>query len=252
MPRQAVVGETVSHGNFAKKLSKELGRNKKKTAVLALISVIAIWFWVPLVWKWVAPEGAVDHSVAPTVEANSNQIQQPAESGAKPSPVVELNWQNLKELFESHQLMSTAELRAELASPFCADEPDQESTPSFEPEQIEEEPVEDEVVSALTPAQLGLSLSSTITGSNIRLAIINGKTARIGTTIVIPDGVTPVELTLVDILPNSVVLSSGSGLHELRRATASTSMELSMAGQFAAADGSSPDGRIIIDTPGRD
>ena len=39
---------------FARRLRREIAANPKKAGVLALLLVVAIWFWTPLMAKWFA------------------------------------------------------------------------------------------------------------------------------------------------------------------------------------------------------
>jgi hypothetical protein len=158
----------------------ELTRNPKKSAVLAVICLVAIYFWAPLIKKWTsgsdiaaAPDVAVVATLVPVVDNT-------ATSAAQADSVTKRSWQTLVRLIEQDPNMMTATLEPELRDPFVQAQPaastmaetagamGSDAAPVAPPAPALE----------LTPRQLGLLLNGTIVGPRVRLATINGKTYR--------------------------------------------------------------------------
>ena len=45
-------------GKLTKRLKKELGANPKQAAALAVVCLVGLWFWWPLLTKWLRPKAA--------------------------------------------------------------------------------------------------------------------------------------------------------------------------------------------------
>lgn len=230
----------MAQSTFTKKLVKDLGRNPKKTAVLALLCVVAIWFWVPLVWKWVKPSAdgpAAANVVTPASTAESvvtPEAQPAAESVAKPSA---LDWRNLTELFQSHQLAAAAELSAELQDPFARNETEVNTASTDDEDEAATSTPTPVLLQTPSPKELGLVLSSTATGGGVRLARINGQLCGVGTVLEIAlDGV-KLEYEIVEIAADGVMLLSSGKLFELERQADKTTIQLGAAGQRVVLDG---------------
>lgn len=174
---------------LGKVVQKELLRSPKKTAVLASISLVAIYFWVPLVWKWLSPTSS-DASVA--ARSSPAGVTVPpniaaAQTGARSNDNVvgrntrRYDWRDLLQWMEHDPQMSPARLSDDVRNPFQATgrpsigaatqvmlPDDGDSTQ----EMTNQPPLE------YSPQQLGLRLSSTLIGARGRVAVINGKVYR--------------------------------------------------------------------------
>ena len=228
--------EEVSTNNFTVKLKKELLRSPKKSAALALISVVAIWFWVPLVWGWIAPSSngaTATESVSAADSTTPTSIVQPA--AAQPVATAqqassELNWKNLADLFQNHRLMQTAQLRREAAAPFGKAKPEANDEVANEENAVEgaAEEGNSQVTAVIPePAELGLLLSSTIVGGDIRLAMINGETCTVGEILVIPQGQREIEFEIIKIQKDAVLLLNGTDVKKLERMSARSAVVVS-------------------------
>lgn len=241
-------GNIVAANNFTKKLAKEFRRNPKKTVVLALLAVVALWFWAPLVWKWVAPqEEAAVAEVAPAAAPVAAPVSAASSVTAEPSHSLP-RWSNLVKLFQSEQLMRTAELRDELGNPFATIA----RQPAVEEDESQEKEEAPPLVVARTPQQLGLTLSSTVIGGRTRLAMISGKMCQTGSVLVVADGGIDHEFTVARIEPNQVVLSSGTEAYPLKRRANETDIRITRAGAEHPARTKENIDRVIIRRSNRD
>jgi hypothetical protein len=234
----------MAQSTFTKKLAKDLSRNPKKTAVLALLCAVAIWFWVPLVWKWIKPNSDVPAAagvVTPAPTAGSVVSQGAPSTTVSAAKPPALDWRNLTELFQNHQLTAAAELSAELRDPFARNEPEV-NTESIADE--EDEAITTPATAILqtpTPKELGLVLRSTATGGGVRLARINGQLCGVGTVLMVPSGDVKLEYEIVEIGLDRVMLLSSGQLFELQRQADKTTMQIGAVGQ-----------RVVLDALRRD
>jgi len=242
----------VSQSQLTTRIRRELTRNPKKTAVLALLLAVAVWFWAPLVWDWIAPADQEDIAIQQEQEVTASAPVAPVETAATAEKVrskpaaAELNWKNLQDLFTSHRLMATARLRAELAAPFGP--PDKPETKRHEGEADSPTKEHERLTEPPTPEQLGLTLTSTVTGRGVQWAVINGRTCRPGTVLVVPYGNEDIELTVARIMPQKVQLKQGPRLQELKQQSAPTKVQLSQAGRAAVSGPDASGERVIIDS----
>jgi hypothetical protein len=235
----------VAQASFTTKLTKELRRSPKKTVVLALIAAVALWFWVPLVWKWVAPQSAsAASSTSPTNSATEATSSTPVKvEAATAPPPTSLNWKELDEMLRSDPLLATAQLHETIADPFAP--PQAVATDETTDEEQLEQPAA-LVQPKPTPEQLGLTLTSTITGGRRAVATINGQACRVGDVIVVPGGGMDFEFTVVSIAASEVALAAGDETHVLSSQRPASTMQLSQA--TVATGASLPQGgqRVVI------
>lgn len=167
----------MTFDNLAKTLTKELGRNKKKSAILGVMCLVALYFWAPLIWGWFAGDGS-EESVAlpettPSVAAPSTPPPTTPTARSKTERLVP--WDRLLSMMEQDQHMTTAALPQGMRNPFAE-------------MVINSSPVERDVDTTAVPAamtdpaeiELGLELSAVIIGPRIQMATINGRTYRQG------------------------------------------------------------------------
>lgn len=68
----------MSLDKLAKRLKRDVRRSPKKAVALGLLCLVALWFWLPLLWGWVAPEQ--------TASAESSGKEQSARRGPGGAP----------------------------------------------------------------------------------------------------------------------------------------------------------------------
>jgi hypothetical protein len=238
----------MAKSNLARKLTKELTRNPKKTAVLGLLALVAIWFWAPLAWKWMAP--ASDPAVvAGESAATSAPVVTPASVPAtRPEPI--LSWKHLADLVAKEELMASASPQQALKDPFSRPVVEKKVVAPAEESSTSEQPTAPPALPS--PEQLGLTLTSTITGGSIRLATINGKLCELGAVLVVPVGNAEYEVTIVDIAPHAVTMKGASEAFTIQHKPPPGSVQLSRAEVGEASVPGTRGQRIIINAIGQE
>lgn len=219
--------------NIAKlkqRFEREAKKNPKQVVVLGLLLLVAVWFWIPLVWKWLPTSAASEsHSIAPRTVASVPAAGTPGENPAAPeglsAPLPQ--WQKLAEWMQHDPLMAPATQLASERDPFTS--PALEVSEVAEPE--EQPPVV--AVDPWTPERVGLTLTSTIVGPKRRAALISGRAYAEGRNIVQPQGQQLVVFKLIEVHPKHIVLERNQQRYELKLAESPTA---SAAIQFAPAN----------------
>ena len=163
-------------GKLSKRLRKELFANPKQAAVLGVVCLVAIWFWMPLLWKSSARKPATTKTIA----AGSNDAPAANEVtavSAKEEP--KFTWMQLQAWRQSDRLIGSATLPADsreifrspkqiAAATTLAESNDNEE--GLHNNQAAEQPVEMEKPT--------LVLESIVYGGTRRRALINGQTVK--------------------------------------------------------------------------
>lgn len=174
------------NANTIQKLKKELARNKAKSAVLAVLCLVAVYYWLPLFAKLLPGKKSKPAAVAateaeiggppvtPTTNANSN---------SSPAPVpaaTDLDWKKIARAIKSDVYMTSVPAKPEIRSPFAfieevIDEPlTTNDIPVDDPEDV---PTEEEQAPDPTA---NLVVTSVIVGSRRSVATINGVSYKVG------------------------------------------------------------------------
>jgi hypothetical protein len=157
-------------GKLTKRLRKELLAHPKQAAVLAIVCLVACWFWSPLLLKWFSGNAAV--ATAPLkadLTVSSNQVAATNEE-QKHSWIEIHRWREADPLAHPFSLPAGSRDPFESRKPAIADQvADQAKTKNPEPT-VENVP--------LRPDGLGLKLEAIVYGGSRRLAQINGQTVK--------------------------------------------------------------------------
>jgi hypothetical protein len=188
---------------IAKQLKREATAHPTKAALLGLLAVVALWFWAPLVWGWIAEDDQTIGAVVTEPAAESPAAPSPptsagARTTSKQSDAPQHPWQQLVQWMDSDPRTSAAQAVPEIRDPFvgCKTEV-AERLPEEETEKVQVE---------VTPQSLGMTLSSTIVGPRRRVALINGKTYRQGQTVTATRDGQEYVFTLTEVHPRRIVL----------------------------------------------
>lgn len=225
--------------NLAKRIRKELLRNKLKSAVLGAMLLIALYFWVPLVGRWAAGESASPASAdaaspEPAGEGSAGAADDDpgppvAETPAGITPKVKYRWNQLVDWMDHDPFMMSAALSEEQVDPFRKlDDPEPPVDPVDQVEAVA--PPRAEALPDIAPEQLGLVLDGTFIGRKYRAAKIKGVRYREKSAVVVPAGtavastdnaaaqktVEPIEFQLAEIHPKYVVLTRNGRRFPLR------------------------------------
>jgi hypothetical protein len=164
---------------------RDLLANPKKAAVLGLMVLVALYFWAPLVGKWLFPEGgkkaATTGDVALILE--DDPIEPTAKSKAGKGKA--FRWEKIRQLIAGDRLMRPAVLEASWRDPFLkpASQLPQEIAPdgALTPEVTAAHTAL--ATADVSSSAAGLTLSAVAIGPKRRSATINGDTYREGATI---------------------------------------------------------------------
>lgn len=196
--------QKVKLENLAKQIRREALANPKKAGFLGVATLVAAYFWMPLVWGWIGKgnQGAAVAGVVPHA-ASTIGVDHVAVSKTTNHP----SWQQIVRAMHNDPRTMSAPTRTQTRNPF---EPTGEAIAEAAAMEKARRP------STATPQSLGLVLTSTILGPQRRVARISGKTYSIGQTIEVSakDSATAT-FTLVDVQPRRVVLQNDSQRHEL-------------------------------------
>lgn len=218
-------GKKVKLDNLIRRLRREIAASPKKAAILGLLLLVAIWYWFPLVWGWVAPE-STPTAAAPAPQTVSTQVKDegPTAPGSESKEANTHSWKQIAQWIESDpRTVALSDLQGR--------------TDPFDPVQqpIEEEN-QQEKVNALAaaeppdadPASLGLVVSSTVVGPRGQAALINGRTYRRGETVRLEHDGRAIDFKLVEIRADGVTLQRNNRPYDVRLPEPSLSGRLEM------------------------
>lgn len=150
-------------GKLSKRFRRELLANPKQAAVLAIVSLVALWFWSPLLMKWF--NGKAKASIA------KSEPVTPVEMMAKSEP--QRSWFEIHRWRQADPLTRSASLAAEARDPF------QLPKTMVAAQQADEgagtEPAR---TATVEPQRLNLKLEAIAYSGSRRLAQINGLTVQ--------------------------------------------------------------------------
>jgi hypothetical protein len=189
---------------LVRRLRREAKANPAKAGALALVMVVAIWFWAPLVVRWCSP-AASPSEVAPAPGAAVEAAAQPSvEVGIRSEPNADkttpsVPWQQLVHAMEQDPRMQPTRQLVKGRDPFGPSAAELAAAKAREQKETKRAPPPE-----LLPADAGLVLNSTLVGSGPRLALIGGEPYWEGDTVPAPHG--SESFRLVGIYRRQVVL----------------------------------------------
>jgi hypothetical protein len=166
----------VKLDKLTKQLRRDLAANPKKAAALGLMGLVALYFWLPLVWRWISPEGGTkpDQSSALILK---DDPEEPAAQAKRRG--VKFHWDKVRQLIVQDARMVAATYDVKWTDPFAGQAPKATQSPHATGRPAEPAALNSE----LEPQQAGLVLSSVMIGAARRTATINGDTYREGSLI---------------------------------------------------------------------
>lgn len=228
----------VSLEKQIKQLSRDLKKNPGKAAALGLLGIVAVWFWLPLIYKPGDPTPPAP--ATPTTAATQVPTTPTATTAATPSPTTTETkhpWKDVARWIEHDPNMTPTQVtlterggtnpftispkvveRAILAAEKLAEANAKAKAQEEEKAKDEQAKKSDEPGEKATtklqplPPEYGLTLTSTLIGRGRRTAMISGKVYIEGSEIAFKNG--PV-FTLLQIELNRVVLKEAGQKYEL-------------------------------------
>ncbi len=192
----------VAQSKLVRQLRRELTANPKKAGILALVLVLALWMWAPLVLKWTGakkpPSSDAPVAGAPATAATTTDS---AAAGSKKKT----HWKQVSQWIESDPSMKASLPAEALRDPF------EQTMPKPEATAVAEQPLAAALPPPeLTPQKAGLKLHSTIVGTRGKTAFIDSRAFREGQTITAPNGRD--KFKLLEVRDRSVLLQNQSGV----------------------------------------
>jgi hypothetical protein len=149
-------------GKLSKRLRKELLANPKQAAVLAIVCLIACWFWSPLLLKGFKGKGKSQVAKSAPIAATET-VAAKAEAQHR--------WFDIQAWRQSDPLTRSASLPDNARDPFRLPAPVIAAN-----DDDQEERSEQPTASPVRPESLSLKLEAIVYGGSRRLAQINGTT----------------------------------------------------------------------------
>lgn len=212
----------AANQKLIRQLRRELTANPKKSAILCLLLLVAVWFWAPLIMKWFGNNQETIAKTAPAVNApsnagpndsqtaNSNGNEAGGNASGDDAKTATPHWHQVLTWIQSDPLMHTHLPQGEQRDPFA---PAKSRLAAQKLSQHSAEPPPQE----LTPAQAGIALRSTVVSSRMKTALINGRAYHENQTVSAPNGQD--HFTLVEIRVDGIVLARHGQSFELKLKT---------------------------------
>jgi hypothetical protein len=173
----------VKTDKLAKQLKKELTRNPKKTIALGLVTVVALWFWAPLIWKYCGGSKSSAEK-APVADAAPIAAQPATDPNNKgPAPTPKIDWDKLLERIAADERMLSAILPKGARDPFATTEQEEKVVVANSTPDAAGNAAKPVTLSDPDPVALGLVLQGTFVSSRTQRATISGKTYRVGSAV---------------------------------------------------------------------
>ena len=212
---------TVNIEQMGKAARKELTRNPKKTILLGVMCLVALYFWAPLLFG--RGEDAPDEVAASEDESLPQPVTASPLAGTTAPAAPTFTWQQLTTWREQDKFAKPASLPPGLRDPFlmAGSAPMGDGVAPGEGSQMQP------FAAVATPEALGLQLGGTVVGRRTRAATINGKTYSQGAAVAVrqsdgeegSDGsgqsAAPVQFTLREVHPSYVVLERDGSVYSL-------------------------------------
>ena len=196
---------------LTKQFRRDMAANPKKAALLGLMVVVALYFWGPLAWKFLAAAQSKQRSTADMASLiltdDPVDVAQPGKGGRGTS---KFRWDKVRQLIRQDARMVSATFDTDWIDPFGKGSSDMR-------EVVVETPPEDPAIAAaaaaaslaIEPKDLGIVLGAVMIGPRTRVATINGESCREGDKISITpkgDQTSTIEFRLHRIMRQSVQL----------------------------------------------
>jgi len=215
----------VKLDKFSKQLRRDIAAHPKKAALLGLMAFVALYFWAPLLRKFVSTAEKNGENVAAmpaSLLSSSPVISQPISSRG----AAKFNWEKAQDLIRRDSHMVSASFDPTWIEPFGSsrttpgNESAEDETSARTAEVSEAKAVS--MLAALQPQDLGIVLGGTMIGPRGRLATINGEPCREGDVIAVglkTDKSVVFDFQVLKITPQSVQVGNSGKVFTLQLAT---------------------------------
>ncbi len=209
MPRYLILAVNIQ--KTTNQLTKEIKRNPAKAAVLGGLLLVAIWFWYPLIQKWMGSgsSSVVSNSkesdlVIPQATALPTPEEPASHQQASPSKT---DWRTIAQQISDDPWMKKGSLRNDTFDPFY---PEQQAETVLTSTDVQTDTTPELDV---PPETAGLAVTSVIVGGRVPIARINSQNYRVGDTVRATDA--NIRYTLVEVHSWGVLLKGAQQVHQL-------------------------------------
>ena len=152
---------------LARQLRRDVAASPKKAVALGLMVLVALYFWAPMVWKWIAPDQGKGKS---TVSVSDVILEDdPIDLAAKAKRErQDFAWEKVRRKLLADPRMSSAVYEIAWHDPFRADG-------LTDPARATATAAAQAAEAQSDPNKLGLVLTSVVVGSTRRSAVISGE-----------------------------------------------------------------------------
>lgn len=197
---------------LTKRLRREAKTNPKKAAILGLLLLVAVYYWLPLLKGMVAkaevaPKKATETISAKKVEAEPLKAMSEMRGKKETEATATFEWESLAGGLDRDPTARPCEMLLSRRSPFGSLTPE---IAEVEPE-VTTEPVQITV----TPESLGMAVSGTVIVPGRRVALINGRAYREGRNVPSTRGGQTIEFKLAEVHDRQIVLERQGERFEL-------------------------------------
>jgi hypothetical protein len=211
----------VSLDKLAKQLRRDIAANPKKAAALGLMVLVALYFWGPLLAKWVSAGGKRTTKMNPAALILTDDPAEPTQQ-SRARGKSKFHWDRVRQLMQQDPCMLPAKFSPAWVDPFAA------GTLTIAEQQLlqgSQAPSESasSAPAAVDPEQFSIVLGGVFFGAHSRVATINGEACHENDTITVTgkDASLVQKLRVVHIRRQGVVVDLGGRLLTLELATPS-------------------------------
>ena len=200
----------VNLDKLNKQLRRDMAANPKKAALLGLMVLVALYFWGPLVWKFVAAKQSKQRSAA-----DMASLILPGKSRG----VTKWRWDKVRQLIRQDSRMFSAKFDSAWIDPFGkADTDKREVVAEALPDDSAVAAASAAAAQVIDPKDLGIVLGAIMIGPRTRVATINGESCREGDIVTITakgDATSTFEFRVHRIAKQSVQLAANGRIFAL-------------------------------------
>jgi hypothetical protein len=174
----------VNLEKLAKQLRRDTAANPKKAAALGLMVLVALYFWGPLVAKWVAASGNKRTSKVNTAALILTDDPAEPTQSSRGRAGGKFRWEKVRQLIRQDPQMISAAFDVGWIDPFGA--PTAGQSQQFA-EALPPSGADDAASAEVDPSELGIVLGGVLIGPRSRVATINGEACHEGEVLAITD-----------------------------------------------------------------
>jgi hypothetical protein len=191
--------------SFSKRLVREFQRGGKKSIVLALLLVVGLCIWGPMLWRKIFPKQDAAATIAPASKSNPAKDQAgQLTAAASTSDAPDIEWKSLHRRLEDASLIQPVSLDEIVRDPFDREWFRAKKKPVVAKPEIELPPEGDPL--------RNLELTAVFAGPDGGAAVINDLVFRIGEEVP-PEG--PIRYVVKEIRKDRVLLERSGKLEEI-------------------------------------